>query len=157
MRTISLRSAPQKLEMEMEKWFDLRQNEKFSSMVTHPDNIAEPSRVVADRSIRGSNLVPLMYLHSLEWFQENDIYDFVGMVNSEAKPLMQHYTKWANCEWITDKPFNVDSFVKGRTAEACIIKIGKEGTKEHSNFLKSNYAPAFAAYTFLGLKNPLTT
>mgnify|MGYP000014424857 CR=1 FL=1 len=143
------------LEMEIEKWFDLKNDKNFNHLVTDPKHIAEPSRVIADRSIRGSNLVPLMYLHCLDWFMENEIYDFVGMVNSEAKPLMNHYAKWANVNWITDKPFNVDSFVKGRTAECCIINIGKEGTDARDKFLSSNYLPAYMGYKFLGMKKPL--
>ncbi|GMH54702.1 hypothetical protein TrRE_jg11417, partial [Triparma retinervis] len=59
------------LEAEKYNWIDVRGSLK--PFVKDPNNIAEPSRVVACRSIRGTNVVPLMYLHCLDWFMNNNI------------------------------------------------------------------------------------
>jgi hypothetical protein len=138
------------LEAEKYGWVDVRAGIK--PFVKDPKNIAEPCRVVADRSVRGSNVVPLMYLHCLEWFIESKIENFVGMVNTEAKPLIEHYSKWAKCKWINDKPFLANDFIAGRKLDYCIVSVGKPGTPEHDEFIIRNYSPAFLAWW--GLKGP---
>jgi hypothetical protein len=112
-------------------------------------NIAEPSRVVACRSVRGTNVVPLMYLHSLDWFMRNNISTVIGMVNTEARPLIEHYSRWSQAKWITDEPFAADDFVKGRRLDMCYVPIGSSGSKERETMLLTNFAPAFAAYSLM--------
>ena len=131
------------LEAERYKWVDVR--EGIRPYVKDVKNIAEPCRVVADRSVRGSNIVPLMYLHCLEWFIEKDIHNIVGMVNSEAKPLIEHYSKWAQCKWINKEPFPTD-FIKGRTLDYCLVSVGAPNSPERDAFLLKNYSPAFLAW-----------
>ncbi|GMI17043.1 hypothetical protein TrLO_g15322 [Triparma laevis f. longispina] len=135
------------LEAEEYGWVDIR--EELRPHVNNSNNIAEPSRVVADRSIRGTCVVPLMYLHCLDWFMANDIENFIGMVNTEARPLMEHYSKWAQVKWITDEPFDANEFINGRKLDMCYVNVGDKGTKERDNFLLTNLTPAFMAYSLM--------
>ncbi|GMI21444.1 hypothetical protein TeGR_g9943 [Tetraparma gracilis] len=137
----------EKLEAETFGWADVRS--LVAPHARNADNLAEPSRVVADRSVRGSNVVPLMYLHCLEWMMQNNIENFVGMANSEARPLMEHYSKWAQAKWITEKPFDVSDFIKGRKLDMCLISVGEAGTPERNRFTLTNFAPAFMAYSMM--------
>ena len=139
------------LEAEKYNWVDVRSG--IRPFVKDVTNIAEPCRVVADRSVRGTNITPLMYLHCLEWFIENKIENFVGMVNSEARPLIEHYSKWAQCKWINDKPFEANDFIRGRKLDYCIVSVGLPGTPEHDKFIIQNYSPAFVAW--LAMKAPV--
>jgi len=135
------------LEAEKYGWIDVRG--RIAPFVNNPNNIAEPSRVVACRSIRGTNVVPLMYLHCLDWFMTNNIENFIGMCNTEARPLIEHYSKWAQAKWITDKPFTANEFIKGRELDMCFVSVGDKGSKERENMLLTNFAPAFAAYSLM--------
>ena len=135
------------LEAEKYGWIDLRS--RIAPSVRNPDNIAEPSRVVADRSVRGTCVVPLMYLHCLDWFMKRDIENFIGMCNTEARPLIEHYSKWAQTKWITDEPFLASEFIEGRKLDMCYVSVGDKGTRERENFLMTNFAPAFLAYSFM--------
>mmetsp|Transcript_24968 Transcript_24968/g.49705 ORF Transcript_24968/g.49705 Transcript_24968/m.49705 type:complete len:251 (-) Transcript_24968:116-868(-) len=138
------------LEAEKFGWIDIRS--RIAPHVINPNNIAEPSRVVADKSIRGSCVVPLMYLHCLDWFMSKDIENFIGMCNTSARPLIEHYSKWAQTKWITDEPFSADDFIEGRKLEMCYVSVGTKGTRERDNFLMTNFTPAFMAYSVM--KNP---
>ena len=135
------------LEAEYYKWVDVRKG--IEPYVNDVDNIAEPCRVVADRCIRGTGVVPLMYLHCLDWFMKENIENFVGMCNSEAKPLVEHYSKWAQCNWIGKEPFPVDDFIPGRKLHYCTVNVGVEGSPERDKFMVGNYLPAFAAYSMM--------
>mmetsp|Transcript_3122 Transcript_3122/g.6294 ORF Transcript_3122/g.6294 Transcript_3122/m.6294 type:complete len:250 (+) Transcript_3122:86-835(+) len=135
------------LEAEKYNWIDVRG--KLQPFVKNANNIAEPSRVVACKSVRGTNVVPLMYLHCLDWFMNNNIESFIGMCNTEARPLIEHYSKWAQTKWITDEPFEANEFIEGRKLDMCFVTVGEHGTKERENMLLTNFAPAFAAYSLM--------
>jgi len=137
----------EQLEAETFKWADVRG--MLKPHVTDVNSIAEPSRVVADRSIRGTNIVPLMYLHTLDWMMNNDIENFVGMCNTEARPLIEHYSKWAQARWITEQPFDVSDFLPGRKLDMCIVSVGEPNSKEREKFTLTNFAPAFMAYSMM--------
>jgi hypothetical protein len=137
----------EKLEAETFGWYDVRG--AIAPFAKDVNNIAEPSRVVACRSIRGTNVVPLMYLHCLDWFMKNDIENFVGMCNTEARPLIEHYSKWAQAKWVTDKPFDVSDFIEGRKLDMCIVSVGAPDSPERERFTLTNFAPAFMGYSMM--------
>ena len=47
--------------MENNGWFNIRDYLKS-------DNLAEPGRLIACKSVRGSNVVPSLYLDTCDWF-----------------------------------------------------------------------------------------
>jgi len=91
----------------------------------------------------------LMYLHTLDWMMNNDIENFVGMCNTEARPLIEHYSKWAQARWITEQPFDVSDFLPGRKLDMCIVSVGEPNSKEREKFTLTNFAPAFMAYSMM--------
>jgi len=65
-------------------WYDIRAKHPYIG-----DNMIEPSRLVADKSIRGSHIIPLAYLHTAQWCVENDIDYMIGLVNSKERKLLR--------------------------------------------------------------------
>jgi hypothetical protein len=58
-------------------------------------------------------------------------------------------SRWSQAKWITQEPFVADDFIKGRKLDMCFVPVGLKGTKERENFLLTNFAPAFAAYSLM--------
>jgi hypothetical protein len=52
-------------------------------------------------------------------------------------------------QWITEKPFDVSDFIKGRKLDMCLISVGEAGTPERNRFTLTNFAPAFMAYSMM--------
>jgi predicted GNAT family N-acyltransferase len=112
----------EKLEMESFGWYDLRGS--------HPelgDNFVEPSRVVACKSVRGSAVVPLMYLRANIEFVERDFERTIGLVNARAIRLIQYYKKWLRFEWLTENPFATDEFIPGNRCVVISQQLTKSG------------------------------
>ena len=102
-----------KLEMETFGWYDLRK--------AHPelgDNFVEPSRVVGCESIRGSAVIPLMYLRANIEFAEKGVGKMIGLVNVRALRLLSHYKKWGRYDMLTTEPFATDEFIPGNE---CVV------------------------------------
>ena len=71
------------------------------------------------------------------------------MCNTSARPLIEHYSKWAQAQWITSSPFLANEFIPGRELDMCFVRVGEKGSKERENMLLTNFAPAFAAYSLM--------
>ena len=135
------------LEAESYGWVpDMR--EQLAPHLKDPNSIAEPSRLVACRSVRGSNVVPFLYLHVQQWYMDNEIEGIVGFVNNEARSLTQHYTRWCKMHWMSDSNTSIpaDEFLPGRKLQWCVIPVGEKGSAVRDQFLITNAAPALAAW-----------
>ena len=106
-------------------------------------------RFVSSRSVRGTNVGPLTYLHCLDWYLKNNVATLMGTVNIEARPLIDHYKKWGKVERVTEEPFAMDSFVPGQKVDLWHVNVGLEGSKERDSFTMGNLVPAFCANAFL--------
>ena len=132
-----------RLEMEEENWFDVRAAVKT-------DSIAEPGRLVADKSARGTRVIPMLYLDTCDWFMENNVSHCTPMVNNKASNLIKHYTKWTGVGILNDNPVSVDSFLEGQKSNVFLLNFGKDNTKERSKFVYTNYLPS---HLMLGMMN----
>jgi len=130
------------LEMEKYNWFDIRKH-------IESDNLAEPGRLVADKSIRRSNLVPLMYIETLDYFIKNNIEFCTPMVNSKATKLIKHYTDWTGVDKVNTDPIKVNQFLEGQESDVFLLKIGKEVSMERKRLLYTNYIPANLIYSVM--------
>jgi predicted GNAT family N-acyltransferase len=80
-----------RVQFEIEKfnWFPLKQHATNTHML--PNNIVEPARVVACRSIRGQHYAPLMLTASLIQIFDDKYESMLGIVNADAVHLINHY------------------------------------------------------------------
>ena len=136
-------------EIEKYKWFDLR-GDLWTSH-TNVNNIVEPTRVVACRSIRGKYYTRLMLTASLLKIHDDKYESLLGVVNAEAKPLMNHYTKFLpSLYWVSREKFAVPEFVPGRYSQAFNLYIGTS-EKERDVFIYKTIFPCALMYKSLYL------
>jgi hypothetical protein len=110
-------------EIEKYKWFDLRVNLWTSH--TNVNNVVEPTRVVACRSIRGQHYTIMMLTASLLKIHDDKYESLLGVVNAEAKPLMNHYARFMpSLYWVSHEKFAVPEFVPGRYSQAFNVYVG---------------------------------
>jgi len=115
----------EKLEMESFGWYDLRGS--------HPelgDNFVEPSRIVACKSVRGSAVVPLMYLRANIEFVEKGVGKMIGSVNVRAMKLLAHYKSWSRYNVLNETPISTDEFIPGNK---CIIVSQEITNGDHAS------------------------
>lgn len=112
----------EKLEMETFGWYDLRWS--------HPelgDNFVEPTRVVGCDSIRGSVVVPLMYLKWNIEAVDRGVGRWIGLVNARAMRLLTHYKDWAKYDILNKEPFATNEFIPGNQCMVVSQPIFKSG------------------------------
>ena len=132
------------VEIEKYKWFDLCASLRTSH--TNVKNIVEPTRVVACRSIRGEFYTQLMLAASLLKIHDDKYESILGVVNADAKHLMNHYTKFMpslNC--VSREKFAVPEFVPGRYSQAFNLYIGAT-EKERDTFIYTTILPCAFMY-----------
>ena len=112
-------------------------------------------RLVCHRSVKGTSVAPLTYLHCLDWYLKNNVSTFMGCVDIKARPLIDHYAKWGRATRVTKEPFAADSWVPGRKMDLWTVDVGLEGSKERDSFTMGNLVPAFVGYKIMEMKNPV--
>ena len=126
----------EKLEMETFGWYDLRGS--------HPelgDNFVEPTRTVGDVSIRGSAVVPLMYLRANIEFVERGVGRNIGLVNVRALKLISHYKKWLRYDDVVKAPFSTDDFIPGNQCVVITQQFAKDG--DATDHILYNIVPTY--------------
>ena len=134
-------------EMENFNWYQLRKK--------HPDignNIIEPCRVVASKSIRGSSLVPLMFVRASLHVVLCGFDSYIGMINVKAVPLISHYNKWVKWDLLVneDNAFETPEYIPGN--KCIVIKTditNKSGCS--TDFIFTNLLPAYVIYRIMSL------
>lgn len=121
----------EKLEMESFGWYDLRKE--------HPelgDNFVEPSRVVACKTVRGSAMVPLMYLRWNIEAVNRGVGTMIGTVNARSMKLLSHYKNWAKWDILAKEPIETNEFIPGNTCVVLSQQISKAGDEsDHIIFI----------------------
>jgi len=133
-----------KLEMERFNWFDVRPN--LWTINENVNNIVEPTRVVASKSITGSYIAPLMLTHCLLDMHDSKYECFVGVVNADAMHLIKHYKKFMpSFVQLSKEKFAVNEFIPGRSCYAFVSRIGAT-EKERDMYILTTLFPCFLLY-----------
>ena len=131
-------------EIEKYKWFDIRYN--LSTSHTNVNNIVEPTRVVACRSVRGKYYTQLMLTASFLRIHDDKYESIIGVINADAKPLINHYTKFMpSLYWVSREKFAVPEFILGRYCQALNLYVGTT-EKERDVFIYNTILPCFLMY-----------
>jgi len=133
------------LELERYDWYKLR--------AKHPhigDSFMEPARVVGCKSIRGSALVPLMYVDTCLQVTDHSFDRMFGVVEHRSLKLLSHYKKWVRYKVITDEPFETPEFVPGNKTHIIEVESSKE-----SPFIFANMLPAYLGYRALAARDAM--
>jgi hypothetical protein len=155
-RYVDGRTAP--LEMEDYRWYDIRK--------IHPalrdGNFAEPSRVVGCPSVRGSAVIPLMYVVASVWAAEEKIGGYIGLVNERAAPLLRHYQKWIGHHAISES-FETPEYIPGNRCIVFYRPISNTpgptatgtatGTANIAHFIVTNIFPVYIVYRAKALQD----
>lgn len=141
----------EELEMESFGWYDLRKNHKELG-----DNFVEPTRVVGDKSIRGSAVVPLMYLRSMIEFIERDYDHVIGLVSSSNQKVLKHYENWLGCEVITKSDFPTDEFIPGNRCVVFKQRISGNEEKIRNQYILTNVVPTYLACRAMMIRDRFT-
>jgi predicted GNAT family N-acyltransferase len=137
-------------EIEKYKWF----NNWFPLNELHrrhenPNNVVEPTRVVACRSIRGQHYAPLMLTAALMKIHDDKYESVLGLVNAESVQLIAHYQKFMpNLTQISREKFAVSEFVAGRHSHALNLYIGTT-EKERDAFIYRTIMPCMTLCKYL--------
>jgi len=115
------------LEMERYGWFNLSEEIKR-------DGVYEWCRLVADKSVRGTNTAPILYIDSVLHQRSLGNYNCVFMVDQKAKKLMRYYKRLTVCEEISNGPVSCDEFELGRKSHVMWMPTGPPGTVERMKF-----------------------
>ncbi len=111
-----------------------------------PNNIVEPTRVVACRSIRGQHYAPLMLTASLLQIYDDKYESLLGTVNADAIQPMKHYTFFMpTFRQISVNKFPVNEFITGRYCHAFIAYIGTT-ERERDKFVLTTLLPCAMLY-----------
>jgi predicted GNAT family N-acyltransferase len=138
-------------EVEKYKWFDPRVN--LWNSHTNVNNIVEPTRVVACRTIRGQYYTTMMLTASLLKIHDDKYESLLGVVNADAKPLMKHYQKFMpSLCWISREKFAVPEFVAGRHSHAFNMYIGTTN-RERDAFIYKTILPCMSLCNYLYFTN----
>ena len=138
----------EKLEMETFGWYDLRK--------AHPelgDDFMEPTRVAGCVSVRGSAVVPLMYLRANIEAVERGVGRTIGLVNVRAMRLLAHYKKLVKYDMLAKEPFATDEFIPGNKCvviSQTITRSGDDGTPDDgtpdaTDHILCNLVPTYLA------------
>lgn len=126
------------LEAEKMNWYDLREK--------HPeigDNFVEPTRIISDKSIRGTFIVPFLYLKSMSWALDNEYEHVIGTVDTKQRRLLNHYQKYTRCQLLNDEPFAAEEFLPNHQCDIVHYTLGKSGSVERNQYIRNVLFPAY--------------
>ena len=130
------------LEMQRHKWYDV-------DIYIRQDGYVEWSRLVADKSVRGTNAVPLLYQQSVFHQQDLDTHHILFMVDSKAKKLLEYYHRWTICRQLTKEPVLCDEFEKGRRSHVMQMDLGSPDSFQRMKFNTCVALPCLLGITFM--------
>jgi predicted GNAT family N-acyltransferase len=137
-------------EIEKYKWFPLNEH----TLATHkaPNNIVEPTRVVACRSIRGRHYTVMMLTASFLKIHDEKYESILGIVNADTSHLISHYKKFMpTLNQISREKFAVPEFATGRYSHAFNLYIGATEA-ERNTFIYKTVFPCALMYKSLYLR-----
>lgn len=135
-------------EIEKYNWFPL--NEYTKKTHKTPNNIVEPTRVVACHSIRGQHFTVMMLTASLMKIHDTNYESILAVVNADAVNLNKHYKKFMPLTQISHKKFAVPEFVSGRYSNAFNLYIGTTQS-ERNAFIYKTILPCALMYKYIYL------
>lgn len=144
----------EQLEMESFNWYDLRES--------HPelgDDFVEPTRVVGDVSIRGSAVVPLMYLRWNIEAVDRRVGTMIGLVNVRSMKLLSHYKNWIRWNMLVEEPFTTNEFIPGNKCVVFtqqITRIGDDDVPDATDHILFNVIPTYIVCRVMILHNQFT-
>lgn len=131
-------------EIEKFNWFPLKTHTGKTHIL--PNNIVEPTRVVACRSIRGQHYTSLMLTASLLRIYDDKYESMLGIVNADAVHLINHYQFFMpTLRRISTNKFPVNEFINGRHCHAFNMYIGTT-ERERSAFVLTTLLPCAMLY-----------
>jgi predicted GNAT family N-acyltransferase len=134
-------------------WFALDKHAEKTH--TNPKNIVEPTRVVACRSIRGQHYTVMMLTASLLQIHDDKYESILGVVNSDALSLIQHYQFFMpSLKRISVEKFGVDEFIQGRSCHAFSLYIGLSNT-DRNRFIWTTLLPCAILYKAMYIRDIL--
>jgi hypothetical protein len=137
-------------EIETYKWFDLHQHTSKTHKL--PNNVVEPTRVVACKSIRGRHYTVMMLTASMLKIHDSKYESMLGVVNADTAHLIAHYQKFMpTLHQISREKFAVPEFVPGRYSHAFNLYIGTT-EKERDAFIYKTVLPCALMYKSLYLR-----
>jgi len=142
-----------KVEFEAEKfkWFPV--TKELEKTHTNPINCIEPTRVVVCKSVRKSHISVFMLADNLLYIHDNKFESVLGLVNSNASSLINHYQKFMPSLLPLSKgPFSVNEFIEGRSCAAFNLYIGTS-EEQRKQFMYSTIFKCFLYYNFLYYKH----
>ena len=134
-------------EIEKYNWFTIPNKQN--------NNIVEPTRVVACKSIQGSYIAPYMLTQCLLDIYDSKYDNILGLVNADALHLIQHYQRFMpSLKQVSSTKFGVNEFINGRNCHAFLLKIG-ESDEERKRYVYNTLLPCFLLYKSMYVRDAL--
>jgi hypothetical protein len=126
--------------------FEIEKFNWFSIPNKQTNNIVEPTRVVACKSIQGSYIAPFMLTSCLLDIYDSKYDNILGVVNADALHLIKHYQRFmSDLKQVSETKFSVNEFINGRSCHAFLLRVGNTDT-EREKYIRSTLLPCFLMY-----------